>query len=143
MAGIGTVRTQRSRFPLLLLSFAFIFRHHGNNSSAHLPHSTSQQLNHRHSTNHANQSKLTLPRRRQYTATIRLLHGSLGGGAHRPRFWCAPFAALVRTRGCFGAHHFPMRSCHEKTSNHFSNSLYRRRYAGIQSFKNNLLVVKR
>ena len=65
MAGISTVRTQRSRFPLLLLSFAFIFRHHGNNSSAHLPHSTSQQLNHCHSANHTLQSKLTLPHRRQ------------------------------------------------------------------------------
>ena len=64
------------------------------------------------------------------------------GGAHRPRLWCAPFAALVRTKGCFAAHHFPMRSCHEKTSNHLSNSLYHRKYARIQSFKTHLLVVR-
>ena len=105
MAGIGTVRTQRSRFPLLLLSFAFIFRHPRGNSAAIQPHRTSQQLNHRHSTNHAIQPKLTLSHR-QYTATIRLLHGSLGGGAHRPRFWCAPFAALLRTKGCFATYHY-------------------------------------
>ena len=27
-------------------------------------------------------------------------------GAHRGRFWCAPFYALVRTAAGFGAHHF-------------------------------------
>lgn len=49
----------------------------------------------------------------------------------------------MRTRGRFDAHHFPMRSCHEKASNHLSNSLCRRRHAGIQSFNNHLLVVRR
>ena len=65
MARIDTVRTQRSAFPLLQLSFAFIFRHHRSNFATNQPHCISQHLNHRHSINHATQSKLTLPHRRQ------------------------------------------------------------------------------
>ena len=28
-------------------------------------------------------------------------------GAHRPKFWCAPFVLLVRTKSCYGAHQNP------------------------------------
>ena len=65
-----------------------------------------------------------------------------GFGAHHLLLCCAPEDVLLRTRGCFAAHHSPMRSCHEKASNHLSNSLCRRRHAGIQSFKTHLLVVR-
>ena len=41
------------------------FRSHCGNSAANRPHCRSQQFNHCHSTNHAIQSKLPLPHRRQ------------------------------------------------------------------------------
>ena len=111
MARIGTSRVQHSTSPLLQLSFAFISRHHSSNSAANRPYCISQQLNHRHSVENATPSKHTLLRRRQYSPAIRLLHGFLGGGAHRPGFWCAPFSYALMS--CENKQSFPQLSCAE------------------------------
>ena len=66
------------------------------------------------------------------------------------RGWCAPSEVLVRTICCSGAHQrtfccapFSYALMSLKTSHHLSNSLYRRRYAEIQSFNNHLIVGRR